>query len=177
MTHESDKEQIVVDDGSRAKSAGEMRKAEALRISAMITNVRRRRKRRDASPPTPLVGGWAAGVNSVYSTSGGRARATASGGSNPRISKLAVNLEPTVTYRVVTNVYVGTGTGVIWRVSSTQNLDAGDYFNSATFAADTPIDITFEAPAGGEVYIGIVGVGISGTFAETDEVFSLTRVE
>lgn len=122
-----------------------------------------------------VIGDWVAGPNATYTTDGTRARATQDTGSNPRISKQVTGLTPGVTYRVVTNVYIGTSNSVFWRVSLTQGLINGDLVNDGPYTVDTPINVTFVAPASGEVYMGPIGVIGTGGFVETDQNFTLTR--
>lgn len=117
------------------------------------------------------IGAWTAGANTTLSTAGGKARATAVGANNPRISRHVTGLTEGVDYRVQTVTYSGTASSVFFRVSATQNLDAGDYVNQSSIGA---IDETFTAPAGGAVYIGIVAVIASdGDYAEINETFTL----
>lgn len=124
--------------------------------------------------PAITIGTWTEGANTDLSIASNRARATCIAGSNPRISRLVTGLTSGATYRVQTNIYIGTmNNGVLWRVSATQNLNAGDYYNMSPALVDTPIDASFIAPVSGEVYMGVVGVGGTGLYAETDETFTL----
>lgn len=124
----------------------------------------------------PNIGDWAAGASTELSIQNDRARATCISGSNPRISVLVTGLEPSAVYDFQTNIYPETMlNGVLWRVSATQNLDTGDYYNMSPVLVDTLVNGSFTAPASGEVYMGIVGVGGTGQFCETDETFTLTK--
>lgn len=124
-----------------------------------------------------VIGDWVAGTNSVLSIAAGRARATAVGVNNPRISKQVTGLTPGNTYRIQSNVYQGTASGnQFFRVSDTQDLTLGDYMNVA-FATGGAVDHTFVTPAGGMVYIGIVAIcDADGKYSETDENFTLTAL-
>lgn len=141
-----------------------------------------RRRRRlllwgGGAPPGPTVGDWTAGTNTTLSIAASRARATAVGINNPRVSREVSGLAVGETYRVQSNVYQGTASGnQFFRVSTTQNLTNGDYVN-LTFATGGAVDTTFVAPAGGLVYIGLVAIcDTDGQFAETDETFVLTEL-
>lgn len=135
--------------------------------------------RRSTRVPIFRAEDWAAGTNTGPPTvANGRARATLTGASNPRISRRVSGLTEAATYRVQSNVYLGTATQCFYRVSATQTLSAGDYLALGGFTEDTAVNSTFTAPAGGVVYIGVVGL-TSGPdqYVETDDHFDLSREE
>lgn len=125
----------------------------------------------EPEPELWTIGDWTAGDATTLSIAGGRARATRAGG-NPRISRQVSGLDEGVSYRVETTGYVGTAGSVFFRISADANLSSGDYVNIGGAGA---IDQTFTAPAGGTVYVGIVGVASEdGQYVETDEEFTFT---
>lgn len=116
---------------------------------------------------------WVAGTNSSIAISpdnADRLRITATdvASGNPRASKQYDDLDVGATYRVQATGYAGTSTGgTFFRVSADADLTNGDYVNSGGTGA---IDVTFTAPAGGTVYIGLVAVcDTNGQYAEISD--------
>lgn len=123
--------------------------------------------------PGIVIGPWMAGTSTTLTLGAGRARATENGG-NARISRRVSGLTPGATYRVQSNGYPGPGVDTsFFRVASDANLTLGDYAQSTGIAT---VDETFQAPVGGVVYIGVVGVtDAAGEYIETDYTFLLFR--
>lgn len=131
-----------------------------------------------AVPTGPVIDVWVAGSNTVTPVpiAAGRAKCQRLGIDNPRISKQVSNLNVGKTYRMDTNHYVGTAIGnAYYRVSDTSGLwtpTYGEHVRSITSTAT----ITFVAPAGGLVFIGLVQIASTDDmYAETADTFTLTQ--
>jgi hypothetical protein len=118
------------------------------------------------------IGAWTAGASTTLSVADGRARATRAG-DNPRIYRIVSGLTSGVQYRITSRMYKGTVSGdIFFRVADGPNV-------MPTYAqqqdnVDVDVNVTFVAPSGGIVYVGLVAVSnTNGQYAETDETFSL----
>lgn len=121
---------------------------------------------------------WVAGTDTVTPVvvTAGNARCERLGANNPRISKQVTGLLVGATYRIDSVYTVGTAalTGYC-RVSATANLTAPDYIEMQVTVTG-PYSMTFVAPPGGMVYVGVVlGSTANGNYCLTKDTFTITR--
>jgi hypothetical protein len=126
----------------------------------------------------PVIAAWVAGTNTVtpVPVASGKARCQRLGTDNPRISRRVSNLVANKTYRMDTTHTMGNiANGAFYRISDAANLPSGTYGEQTT-SVTGPVSISFTAPLGGTVYIGLVQDSIAdGNYSDTADVFTLTR--
>lgn len=117
---------------------------------------------------------WVAGADTTLSVAGGKARATLTGGANPRIWKLVTGLTNGATYKLNGRMYVGTCSTVRLRITPDVGLPNGSIYELIDSVDHLFTNTTF-VMSGTTAYIGIVGIsGTIGQYCEIDDAFSLT---